>query len=358
MVDIQKSREIYHRAFVLFLAVGIAGFFLFMIRGFLIAILLGAIFCTLLYPVYRRMLRMPLLHGHSGITSALLVLVAFIIIGIPLAFLIGLVTAEAIEITTNITPWLEQNVFSQLNGSRRLPRWLPFAEQLAPYKESILARLGEATNAIGTLLVRSGSALTQVTIAFLLDLFVMLYAMFFFFLHGPRWAQKFGSYLPLTDEEELHVVRRGLIVTSASLKGILYIGLLQGFLIGLAFMVIGIQGAAFWGTLVVILSAIPAVGPPLVWVPAVLYLYINGDTGQAIGLMLWGTFVVGLVDNILRPRIVSEETRIPDLLILLSILGGIVMFGAIGIIIGPVITAGLVTILDIYQRTFRRQLPG
>jgi len=357
MNDIQNGRERFRKAFILFLVVGITVLFIFMVRDFLIAILLAGIFCGLLYPIYRRLLRIPVLYNHPGVTSALLLVLAFIAIGIPLAGLLGIVTAEAINISENVVPWIQQNFLPQLNLSEKLPYWLPFADQLDPYKESILGKLGEATSATGTFLVKSGSALTQGTVTFLLKLFVMLYAMFFFFLRGPQWVQDFASYLPLTDEDRQQVISRGLSVTRASLKGILGIGLLQGFLVGLAFWVIGLEGAAFWGTIVVVLSAVPGIGPPVVWIPAALYLFLTGQTGWGIGLMIWGAVVVGTIDNILRPRIVSAEARIPDLLILVSTFGGIAMFGAIGIIIGPVIAAGLVTILDIYQHTFVRQLP-
>ena len=95
----------------------------------------------------------------------------------------------------------------------------------------------------------------------------------------------------------------------------------------------------------------------LVWLPAVLYLFLTGETGWGVALLVWGAVVVGTVDNILRPRIVSAEARIPDLLILLGTLGGIVMFGAVGIILGPIVIAGLLTVLDIYRRAFMRQLP-
>ncbi len=353
---IKDGRDRFRKAFILFLVVGITVLFVFMVRDFLIAIILAGIFCGLLYPIYRRLLRIPVLQSHPGVTSALLLVLAFIAIGIPLGGLLGIVTAEAIDISENVVPWIQENLLPQLILSDKLPYWVPFADQLDPYKESILGKLGEATSATGTFLVKSGSALTQGTVTFLLKLFVMLYAMFFFFLRGPQWIQDFASYLPLTAEDRQQVINRWLSVTSASLKGILGIGVLQGFLVGLAFWVIGLEGAAFWGTIVVVMSAVPGIGPPVIWIPAALYLFLTGQTGWGIGLTIWGAVVVGTIDNVLRPRIVSAEARIPDLLILVSTFGGIGMFGAIGIIIGPVVAASLVTILDIYEHAFVRQL--
>ncbi|MEX2366824.1 MAG: AI-2E family transporter, partial [Pseudohongiellaceae bacterium] len=331
--------------------------FMFMVSDYLIAVLLAGVFSGLLYPLYQRLLRFEFLGNHPGITSFLLLVLAIVAIGIPLTALLGLITSEAIQISENVTPWLKENLLPELNNSRQLPHWIPFADLLNPYMESIIGTLGEATSAIGTLLAKSGSMLTQGTLTFLLNLFVMLYAMFYFLMKGPQWLHAVGGYLPLTDADEQQLISRGLSVTSASLKGILGIGLLQGFLIGLAFWVIGIEGAAFWGAIVLILSAVPAIGPPLVWIPAVMYLLLTGQTGLGIGLAIWGIVVVGLVDNILRPRIVSSATRIPDLLIFVSILGGIAMFGATGIILGPIVAAGLVTLLEIYRHAFVRNLP-
>lgn len=357
MHEVKDGRERIRRVFILFLVAGITGLFIYMVRDFIIAVLLGAVFCGLLYPVYRRMLTLPVLQRHPGITSALLLVSVVVIIGIPLTALLGVVTAEAMNISDNVMPWIRQNLLPQLNLSEKLPNWLPFADQLDPYKEVILEKLGQATSATGSFLVKSGSALTQGTAIFLLKLFVMLYAMFFFFLRGPQWLQELASYLPVTDDDRLQVIDRGLAVARASLKSILGIGILQGFLVGLAFWIIGLQGAAFWGTIVVILSAVPGLGPPLVWLPAALFLFLTGETGWGIALVTWGVVVVGTIDNILRPRIVSAEAKIPDLLILLGTLGGIVMFGAVGIIIGPIVIAALLTVLDIYRLAFVRQLP-
>src|SRR3546814_15245542 len=112
---------------------------------------------------------------------------------------------------------------------------------------------------------------------------------------------------------------------------ILIIGGLQAVLVGGAFWVVGSEGVAFWASVFLVLSAIPALGTPLVWGPAAAWLVLTGQVAEGIGLAVWGTLVVGLVDNILRPRIVGEQTKLPDLVILIAILGGIGAFGAVGI---------------------------
>jgi predicted PurR-regulated permease PerM len=154
------------------------------------------------------------------------------------------------------------------------------------------------------------------------------------------------------------LLERFVSVTRATIKGSLFIGFLQGSLAGLAFWVAGVPGAAFWGAVMVVLSIIPAVGAGLVWVPAVVYLFLAGAPLAAVGLLLWCVLVVGTVDNLLRPRLVGRDARMSDLLILLSTLGGIVLFGVVGFVVGPIVGALFVTTWDIYGEAFQHWLPA
>jgi predicted PurR-regulated permease PerM len=356
-LDDRTSRDRYHRGFVLLLVIGAVTLFAFMIRKFLVALLLAAIFSALLYPLYRRARGWPLFRRSPGLAAAALVVLALVAVVLPFAGVLTMVAVQALEVGANLAPWIRQNLPGQLSLAGSLPDWLPFRDTLEPYKDVILDKLGQAAGAAGSFIVSSGSALTLGTFSFLVNLFVMLYAMFFFLRWGPEWIDGLARYLPLTDSDRIKVLSRGLAVTRATLKSVLVIGVLQGALIGAAFWVAGIGGVLFWGTIVAVLSAIPALGPPVVWVPAAIYLLLTDRTGAGIGLAIWGTAVVGMVDNILRPRLVGGEAKMPDLLIFLSMLGGIAMFGAIGLVIGPVIAAVMMTMLDIYRHVFVQELP-
>ena len=137
-------------------------------------------------------------------------------------------------------------------------------------------------------------------------------------------------------------------VTRATIKGTGVIGIIQGVLAGAAFAVVGITGPVFWGMVIAVLSLVPGVGPAIVWVPAVVYLAVEGRIGAAVGLGLWCMLVVSTIDNVLRPRLVGKDTKMPDLLVLLGTLGGLVMFGALGILVGPIIAALFVTVWELY----------
>ena len=147
-------------------------------------------------------------------------------------------------------------------------------------------------------------------------------------------------------------------VARATLKGTAVIGILQGGLAGLAFAVVGIPSAIFWGTIMAVLSIVPGIGTALVWGPAVIILAAGGHWIRAIGLGVFCGVVVGSIDNVLRPRLVGKDTEMHDLLILFATLGGISFFGIVGFIIGPILAALFVTIWEIYGTAFKDVLPA
>jgi predicted PurR-regulated permease PerM len=148
------------------------------------------------------------------------------------------------------------------------------------------------------------------------------------------------------------MLNKFLSVSKATLKGTLIIGIVQGGLAGIAFAVVGIEGAAFWGTIMAVLSIIPGIGITLVWLPAVGYLFAVGQIVPATGLFLWCAVVAGTADNFLRPVLVGKDTQMPDILVLLSTFGGIFMFGVVGFVIGPIIAALFIAIWRIYGEAF------
>jgi len=187
---------------------------------------------------------------------------------------------------------------------------------------------------------------------FFLQLFIMLYSMFFFLLGGRTILDRILYFVPLTDEEEEQLVDTFVSVTRATLKGSFLIGVIQGALAGLAYWVVGVPGAAFWGTVTAVASLIPAIGAALVWVPMVLFLLVTGQVAGGVGLLLWCVLVVSTVDNFLRPRLVGRDISMPDLLILLSTLGGLTLFGAVGVMVGPIVASLFVTVWHLYGETF------
>jgi predicted PurR-regulated permease PerM len=152
------------------------------------------------------------------------------------------------------------------------------------------------------------------------------------------------------------IVEKGISITRATLKGTVVVGVLQGTLAGAAFAIVGIEAPVFWGAVMALASVVPLLGTAIIWVPAVVYLLFQGDVAAGLGLLVWCATVVGGVDNIVRPRLVGSDTQMPDVLILLSTLGGIAMFGATGVVLGPVVAGLFLTSWHIFAATFRREL--
>ena len=343
------------KLFLLGLVVLISAVFLQMIRPFLMAVLLAGIFSSLSQPVYRR-LRVAFKGRRVPASLVTLVLIILVII-VPLGFLLGVVTAEAIKVGESVTPW----VSNKINHPDEVALWLqeqPFYDRIAPYQDDILNRLGEMVGFLSRFLINSVQHATTGTVHFLFMLMVMLYSMFFFLMHGNKLVDLILYYLPLEDVEERKLLDKFRSVTRATLKGTAVIGLLHGGLAGLAFAVVGIPSAIVWGTLMVVLSIIPGLGTTLIWAPAAIILIAGGSLGKGIGLALFCGLVVGSIDNVVRPALVGKDTQMPDLMIFLSTLGGIIMFGALGLIIGPIIGALFITVWEMYGTVFREWLPA
>ena len=349
------SSSLMGRAFLIVLVLVISFLFFKMIRSFLTALLLAGIFASLAQPLYRRTVR--LLRGRRRAAAIAVLALVVLVVLLPLAGLLGLVTAEAIKVGEAAVP----SVQDKLNNPYELETWLqtlPFYDRIEPYRDDIMLRAGQAVGFLSRLLISSLSAATSGTLNFLFMLGVMLYAMYFFLEQGGRLVDRILFYLPLEDAEERLLLEKFRSVTRATLKGTAVIGLLQGALAGLALAVAGVPSALFWGALMVVLSVIPGIGIGLVWLPAAIVLVAGGNTLAGVLLAVFCGGVVGSIDNVLRPRLVGKDTKLPDLLILLSTLGGISMFGMLGLIIGPILAALFVTVWEIYGRVFADVLPA
>lgn len=339
---------------LLLLLVVISAFFVAMIRGFLVTILLAAIFSGLFQPLYRRCLGVA--RGHRSLASAGTLVVVSLLVIVPLLLLLLIVASQAIQVTDSVLPWTEEQIRKGTDLDAYLQR-IPGYEHIEPYRAEILTKLGEFVQNIGTFLIARLSAVTRGTVSFFFHLSLMLYTMYFFLKDGQRILDRVLYYIPLLPEDEDRMVGRFVSVTRATLKGTLVIGVVQGGLAGIALAIAGIPSAVFWGTVMTVLSIIPAVGTGLVWVPATVYLFATGAVGRGLFLLAFCGIVVGMADNVLRPRLVGKDTRMHDLLILLSTLGGLMLFGVLGLILGPIVAALFVTVWDIYGTTFRDSLP-
>ncbi len=361
MTEVAADRpegDLFRKGFLVALVLVISAAFLVTIQSFLMAILMAALASGLCQPVYKWLVQ--LLRGRESAASIVTILLVLFVIIAPVTFFFSIVTTEALQVSQSVGPWVNENLAAphdrnELLDSLPLPEWLE--KEIAPYQGQIATKIGEWAGRIGALVVSMLTAAAKGTASFFITLFIMLYAMFFFLKDGKQVMERILYYVPLGNDEEDMLVERFVSVTRATLKGTLVIGIVQGALAGAAFWVVGIEGVAFWSTLMAILSIIPGLGTAIVWVPAVIYLVAIDHFFAAVGLTAWCMAVVGTADNVLRPVLVGRDAKMPDLMILLSTLGGLVLFGALGIVVGPIIAALFITVWEIYGQTFSNVLP-
>jgi predicted PurR-regulated permease PerM len=348
------SQDAVNKSVLALMVIAISALFLSMIHQFLMAIFLAGLFSALARPVFRRL--KVIFKGHRHFASVTTLLLMIVVVLIPLLLLIGVVVAQAIDVGQAVTPWIKENLEQPDKISEYLQH-LPFYDQLLPYREVILEKAGKIVGTISKWIVGGLSQATLGTANFLFMSLVFLYTMYFFQMDGDRLIRKILYYLPLNSDDENLMLDKFTSVTRATIKGTMLIGVLQGGLAGGAFAVAGLDNAVFWGTVMAVLSIIPSVGSALVWIPAGIILIAHGETAAGVGLLVFCGVVVGSLDNVLRPILVGKDTKMHELMIFFSTLGGIMMFGITGIFIGPLIASLFVTIWELYGLAFSDYLP-
>ncbi|MCC7184738.1 MAG: AI-2E family transporter [Acidobacteria bacterium] len=343
----------FRKAFLLFMVTFLTIGLLIVLRGFLMTILAAALLTGLLYPVF------TWLTGEFGgrrksAAGVTLFFTVLIMIG-PLAGIISLVIGQAASIVDNVRPAIERAV-SEPTYLDELLRKAPGYEYVEPYRQQILEGAGDVVNSIGRFLMTSLQNTTRGTASFLFHFIIALYTIFFLLLDGPGMLRETLNHLPLHRDEKERLIDRFVSVTRATIKGTIIIGVIQGVAAGVAFWIAGVPNAAFWTVVMIVMSILPLIGSALIWVPASIILFASGQVTTAILLALYCALIVGSIDNVLRPRLVGQDTKMHDLVILFSTLGGLAVFGPLGFVIGPVLAGLFVTSWEIFGQAYSAEL--
>jgi predicted PurR-regulated permease PerM len=340
---------------LLVLVFSISTLFAVMIHQFLMAIFLAGLFSAMTSPFYQWLVKK--LGGKNTLAAILTVFSLIAAVMVPFVVMLTLVVKQAIGVGQSVKPWIEGFIKEPSNLSKILEH-VPFYENILPYRDVILQKTGELVGTVSSFLIDSLSSFTKFTFDAIFSSIIMCYVMFFFLLMGRQFLNKILYLLPLEADSEQILLNRFTSVARATIKGTLIIGFLQGALCGIAFTIVGIEGPVFWGAVMAVLSIVPAFGTAIVWFPALcIQLLTNNYFDAAILVVICG-LVAGNLDNLLRPRLVGKDTEMHELFVLFGTLGGISMFGLIGIILGPIVTALFITIWDIYGEVFKNYLPG
>ncbi|MBD3321914.1 MAG: AI-2E family transporter [Chitinivibrionales bacterium] len=324
------------------------------VKLFLVPLVLASTFTTLFYPMYAWLLMR--LKGKKALCSLLSCLVLILGVLIPTYVLVHLVTLQTIELYGSAEPRIreivsrgEEGILGEIQDSK-VVRWLRLSR--IDWRSS----LQDAARTVGKFLTEALNRTSTGVLQLVANLAIMLFTMFYFFIDGERFVKRLRYLSPLRNDYEDLIVNRFLLISRATVKGTFLVGLVQGSIGGIALLVFGVKTWLLWAFIMVILSIIPMVGAWLVMVPAAVIQLLLGNIWQGIGIAAASTVVISNIDNLIRPRLVGKDAKMHDLLIFFSTLGGIAIFGIMGFIVGPVIAALFVTVLDIYGMEFKEEL--
>ncbi len=320
-----------------------------MLEPFIDVLLWAVVLVIVFYPVHKRILKRVKNPGWAAVLSCLIVIVAILV---PLTLLTFAIVrelrgfAESLQgnlqsfldpnspVMGKILNWIGQYVDEDMMNQLRSGEF--FARRVQGFGSMIAGRtLGFVGGAVGVVV----------------EVFFVIFTMYYMFRDGERMRASVRNMLPLEESKSREILERTREVIGASVYGVLVIATIQGTLGGLAFWALGLPSALLWGVVMIFFSMIPMAGAFVVWGPAAIYLALSGHIGKAIALTVIGVLVIGSIDNFLRPKLVGEKTRLHELLIFFSVLGGLQVFGVLGLVLGPVVVAITMALLDILRHS-------
>lgn len=306
---------------------------------FLTVFILAAAFSVVINPVYE-WTKKHITKNNSGIASIITVIMFLIVLCAPLFFVGSVIFNQA------------QNAYQSVvvNGNTDL-----FIQKIDTSINNIMPSgftfdtYGKIASFTSLLASNIGNFFTY-TFNTVIMLLLMFFTMFYILKDGSNWKEELVKFLPLSEHNIKEILSDLKNAVNRIIKGSFFIAIVQGILAWLGLWFFGVPNPALWGVLAGITSLIPNLGTSIVAVPAILFLYFTGLPLHALGLLIWSVLLVGTVDNILSPYIISKNTQIPAILTLFAILGGISLMGPVGIIIGPLVLSLLYSLVAIYRR--------
>ena len=326
------------------------------LRPFITAILLGAILVTLTFRVYVRL--RDRLKGRAALASVLMLIAVTLLIVLPFTIIGILLVQQANTVFQKLQSVDAQQMLHRLDVTSRL-RWIQhYVPTFDPATLSPERLLLPAVKLIPAWVASHGAEVVGGVAGLVLDFALVLLSAYFFYVEGETILQELFVLSPLPPRHDREIATQFKEVIDATFLGQISSTLAQGIATGVGLAIVGVPGALFWGAVVAIFGLLPMAGAALVWVPAAIYLYIGASMGergywQPIFLTVWGLLVVQLIDHIVRPWVMRGKSQLPAIPLLFAVLGGLHAFGFVGLVIGPLVFSLLMTIIDIYKRSFQ-----
>lgn len=322
---------------------------LYLVKDFIVALLLAIVFSSVCQPLYQRIRQS--VGDRPSLASFLTLMLLGLLIFLPAIILAQLLAVDTLAFIERVRPIIQQDIKLVEAPDFQPPDWLPFNKELTEALPAIRSSAVSVLSHIATFLLASAKSATLNTLGFVLQVLIMIYAMFFFLRLDQGGIPMMLRYTGLPQDTQKILADRIASVSGSTVLGTLVIGLVQGILIGIGLYATGFSHIVYWSTLAAVLSVLPAIGVVLIWLPSVIFLFVSGDQGAAIGLFLFSAIFTSSADNVLRPLLVGRRSGIPDAMILVTTLGGLATIGASAIILGPVVAGVFLTLWDDYRTT-------
>jgi predicted PurR-regulated permease PerM len=357
--DGSKHRQEWRLAGIVFFAlIAIAVLYAtyVILEPFLAPIMLGAVLVTVTYPIFRRI--RDRFHGGANKAAAVMLFLITFTILLPAFLIIVLLVQEANVVVKHLQSGDMERAMTRLDISNRMP-WL---KRVAPNFDPAAISPGRVIIPVvqkaPAWIAEHGAAVIGGIAGLVIGLFLVLLSAYFFYVEGETIVAEAETLSPLPSRYNLQFAENFKGVIDATFRGQVITSLVQGIFIGIGLAIAGVQGAILWGAVATVLSLLPVVGSAAVWIPAALYLYALASMGErsyfgAIFLTVWGVIVVPIVEHVVRPWAMKGKMQLPAIPLLVSVLGGMEAFGFVGLVVGPLVFSLLMSIIDIYKRSFR-----
>lgn len=329
--------------FFLGLLIASALLLLFLFLPYLDVLVLALTFSIIFRPVFKKLLKV--MNGHGGIAASIVVCFVAVVVIVPVSYFAFQIFWEAQGLYSHLSSGNAGPTTDFIRG--QLEKTLPFQVDFNQYARQALDLVIKNLGVIF-------SKIADVAVAFFLALFVLYYLL----RDGDKLWDSILKIGILSRKNTEEVLSRLSLMADSAIRGTLMVAVIQGFLVGFGFFIFGLPNPILWGTVSVIAALVPVFGTALIVVPAVADLALIGNTWGAVGFMVWGFFIVGLIDNFLRPLLMRRGTKIHTFLVLMSVVGGISIFGPMGFILGPLILSLFLALLEIYPVVMARQGPA
>ncbi|MCC6475908.1 AI-2E family transporter [bacterium] len=336
------------RRFVVIAMFALLAAFLYVIHSLLLGVVGAVLLWSMTSGIYEKFLKWT--RNRKSLSSALSVVTVFVLVVGPVASVLTIMAGDVVELAGQgqeffhrLEPRLE-SLLSRVTGSDGI--------ELFGYRidaETVTDKLESLAEGATTFLLDVAKKTASGIANAVMLIFVMLYTLFFCYIDGAEFLSWLKGLLPLSREQSETLFRDFFTTSLTTLKTLGIIGVVQGGLGGLAFWICGIPSPFFWTVLLVLATIIPVVGAQIILMPAAVLLILFGQTWQGIALFLWSWIVIANVDNLLRPYLVRRATNLHELLVFLSTIGGIAVFGFWGFLIGPVIASLLKVLIEFYS---------